>query len=264
MAYAIELRKIAGASRGGLTVDTLDELMEITDKEATDEGETDEGNDENDGKMYRVKITVKRYADTNSKAKNGFDTYKYYVVGLRIDGADYTAKLAIGTKDGETYYDHALTEIEKSNLINQIDSVERRVYDDKAAISDVKDKRLVSIMQTNSSKVVDENGEPLVLYHFTSADNIDAFDHEHDSGKHGDILGRRFYFTPLSDSSFGKELGGTRIDVFINMKNPYNASKPLSSEIVGNEELMKSLFGEQWKENHYVHGQCGKHCDDAM
>jgi hypothetical protein len=34
----------------------------------------------------------------------------------------------------------ALTEIEKSDLINQIDSVERRVYGDKDALSGVEDK----------------------------------------------------------------------------------------------------------------------------
>ena len=40
--------------------------------------------------------------ETNDKAKNGFDTYKYYVVGLKIDGVDYTAKLAIGSKDARS------------------------------------------------------------------------------------------------------------------------------------------------------------------
>lgn len=94
-----------------------------------------------------------------------FDSYRYYVVGLKIDNVDYTVKLVIGQKNGESYYDHALTEIEKNSLLNLTDGVKADVSDKEAAISFVKDKRLISILQTNASKVVDTNGEPLVVYH---------------------------------------------------------------------------------------------------
>ena len=103
----------------------------------------------------------------NEKDVTGFDSYKYYAVGLNIGGVDYTARLTVGVKNGEAYYDHALTQIEKSDLINQRDLVKAQVYGDEAAYSDVKDKRLISLLQTNSSKIVDENGEPLVVYHGT-------------------------------------------------------------------------------------------------
>lgn len=53
----------------------------------------------------------------------------------------------------------------KNNLINQMDLVNAQVYDDKATYSVARDKHLLSILQTNSSKVVDENGEPKVVYH---------------------------------------------------------------------------------------------------
>lgn len=108
----------------------------------------------------------------NIKDKNGFDSYRYYVVGLKMDGIDYTAKLTVGVKHGEAYYDHSLTEIEKSNLIDQIDLVKAQVYDDKAAKSSiVKDKRLVSLLQTNSSNKIDKNREPL-------ASEVDRFEQE--------------------------------------------------------------------------------------
>lgn len=109
---------------------------------------------------------------TNIKDKNGFDSYRYYVVGLKMDGIDYTAKLTVGVKHGEAYYDHSLTEIGKSNLIDQIDLVKAQVYDDKAAKSSiVKDKRLVSLLQTNSSNKIDKNREPL-------ASEVDRFEQE--------------------------------------------------------------------------------------
>lgn len=94
--------------------------------------------------------------EPNSKANNGFDSYRYYVAGLNMAGADYTVKMAVGVKNGETYYDHSLTEIEKSNLINRIDEISSSFTDNKIAISDLKDKRLVSILQTDEEENEDE------------------------------------------------------------------------------------------------------------
>lgn len=78
---------------------------------------------------------------------------------------DYTAKLVIGIKNGRKYYDHELTEIEKGHLIQTLNALAKHVDENQMpSISDIKDTRLVSILQTNSSKIVDENGEPLVVY----------------------------------------------------------------------------------------------------
>lgn len=69
---------------------------------------------------------------------------------------DYTAKLVIGVKNGETYYDHALTKIEKNNLLRSIDEIKRpfaskETTDDESQafdfLSECKDKRLISILQ---------------------------------------------------------------------------------------------------------------------
>ena len=51
----------------------------------------------------------------NEKDINDYDSFRYYVVGLQMEGVDYTVKLVIGVKNGTTYYDHALTPIEKEN-----------------------------------------------------------------------------------------------------------------------------------------------------
>ncbi|MDY6121599.1 MAG: hypothetical protein SPI72_00715 [Porphyromonas sp.] len=117
----------------------------------------------------------------NDKSKNGFSTYRYYVVGLRIDDVDYTAKLVVGVaSNGDTYYDHALTEIEKGNLISAIDPIKRGFGTEEATLSEVKDKRLLSILQTDASKVVDENGEPMVVYHGTSVNGRRFFKFKED------------------------------------------------------------------------------------
>lgn len=93
------------------------------------------------------------HEEQNDKGSNKFDSYRYYVTGLNMGGIDYTVKLTVGVKNGETYYDHALTEIEKSNLIDRIDEISSSFTGNKAApISKSKDKRLISILQTNDGK----------------------------------------------------------------------------------------------------------------
>ena len=107
----------------------------------------------------------------NEKSNNKYDSYRYYVCGLKIGTADYTVKLTIGVKSGKKYYDHALTEIEKGKLLDQInDQAAQKGFTTTGdaplqsyALSIGKDTKLVSILQGNSSKVVDENGEPQVI-----------------------------------------------------------------------------------------------------
>jgi hypothetical protein len=86
-------------------------------------------------------------------------SFRYYVAGLRIGDIDYTVKLVVGVKNGFTYYDHAITPIEKMKLLRSIDEIKRpfaskESSDDGEQISDVlshcKDKRLISILQGNS------------------------------------------------------------------------------------------------------------------
>ncbi len=92
----------------------------------------------------------------NEKDKTEYDTFRYYVVGLRMEKIDYTVKLAVGVKNGLTYYDHAITPIEKTKLLRSIDEIKRPFaskefsYDGEQAsdvLSVCKDKRLISILQ---------------------------------------------------------------------------------------------------------------------
>ncbi len=192
----------------------------------------------------------------NEKDKRGFDKYRYYVVGLKIDRQDYTAKLAIGVKGNETYYDHALTEIEKTNLIDNIGPVKTGL-DDNEAVSAVKDKRLLSILQTDTSKVVDENGEPLVVYH-GSPNRFFAFDTKKIGSSTGTSDGRGFYFTTdrtYADSYSNAE--GQTLGVFLNIRNPLSldrktiTKKQLMDIIRRIDEEEFSADGEHWFISNY-------------
>ena len=92
----------------------------------------------------------------NEKEINDYDSFRYYVVGLQMEGVDYTVKLVIGVKNGTTYYDHALTPIVKEKLLRSIDEIKRPFASKESSdngelasdvLSECKDKRLISILQ---------------------------------------------------------------------------------------------------------------------
>jgi hypothetical protein len=105
-------------------------------------------------------------------------SYRYYACGLKISGVSYTVKMVVGVMDdGSKYYDHRLTQVEKSALIDIIQTVSTKNSPNHAnglaspslqlgegktgeilspPLTDYKDKRLISILQT---KVVKKIGE---------------------------------------------------------------------------------------------------------
>ena len=163
-----------------------------------------------------------------------FDSYRYYVVGLKIGGVDYTAKLVVGVKDGDSYYDHSLTEIEKNNLIDLTNGVKADVSGNEDAPFTGKDKRLLSILQTNSSKVVDENGEPRVVYHGTQ-EEFNAFNKDAVRERGDGVKG--FFFAPAarreSVAGYYAQHGGSIMPVFLNLKRPLVLSTSENLEAPG-------------------------------
>ena len=102
--------------------------------------------------------------------------YQYYVCGLKIGGEDYTVRAVVAVDNkGDRYYDHKLTNIEKGKLLDRINSqaIKNNGFGTTpgtkptTVVSEYKDSKLISLLQENSSKVVDENGEPMVVYHGT-------------------------------------------------------------------------------------------------
>jgi hypothetical protein len=80
------------------------------------------------------------------------EKYDYYVVGLKVGNEDYTVKAAIATdRDGNRYYDHALTELEKRKLLDEAarvtSSPRHQGGSQEDLLSGYKDKRLLSILQ---------------------------------------------------------------------------------------------------------------------
>ena len=173
----------------------------------------------------------------NEKGNDKYDSYRYYVCGMKIDGEDYTAKIVVGVKGDSKYYDHRLTQIEKGTLIDNLNGLANSVAENQNAPTSVgKDTKLVSLLQTNSSKIVDENGEPMVAYH-SGASGITAFSREFDKQGIGrQFWGKGFYFgTEKSKNEWSRRYKGKtgkeaeEYPVFLNIRSPHYG--PIKGEI---------------------------------
>lgn len=88
----------------------------------------------------------------NTKDNNKYDSYRYYVCGAKIGGEDYTVKIVVGVRGDNKYYDHRLIEIEKGSLIDNLNGLSNSVAENQRTSFDVKDSKLVSILQVNDKE----------------------------------------------------------------------------------------------------------------
>ena len=90
--------------------------------------------------------------EPNEKGNSKYDKYRYYACGLKIGGRDYTARLTIGESEGKWYYDQALTQIEKGDLIKRLLTLNSRVRPLTGSPNGFIDNRLISLLQENNSE----------------------------------------------------------------------------------------------------------------
>ena len=157
----------------------------------------------------------------------GVKSFRYYVCGLKIGNNDYTVKAVIAVQNnGDRYYDHKLSSIEKGKLLSTIPTIQKAGIENNLPPSVGKDKRLLSILQTNSSKVVDENGEPMVVYHGTLTKDLHQFSKDFIGSRYSyDEKG--FFFISnkqiakdYSYSEFDSTRKGEVIETFLSIKHP--------------------------------------------
>ncbi|MCR5175946.1 MAG: hypothetical protein K6C05_03755, partial [Anaerovibrio sp.] len=130
--------------------------------------------------------------------------------------ATFTVKVVNNTKTGRSIYSIEVMELKKSegNLPSQVKKTD-------SATSDLVDLNISQIADkiNMSSKVVDENGEPLVVYH-GSDNNFDVFDASKNRSSM-DIQGS--FFSPWSEDAMG--YGNNVRAFFLNIKNPAKSAK---------------------------------------
>jgi hypothetical protein len=91
----------------------------------------------------------------------------------------------------------------------------------------------------NASKVVDENGEPLVVYHGTNSDFTKFSLEKVGSSVDYGMWGSGFYFSPLR--SFSKYYGSKILKLFLNIRNPFVRNP----NIQGSTAQFKSVYGKE-------------------
>lgn len=167
--------------------------------------------------------------------------FSYLVSKFTYGNRDYLVRSVI-KRDGDSYYyDHKLSDYKKfEELIDELlvtskdhpsSLLRNLVAREPAPLYTYEDNRLLSVLQ-GFSKVIDENGEPLVMYHGSSED-FDIFE----TGRSGDNWGGYAshgigsYFTSDYDDAvrYAKKASGSTINsrvypVFLNIRNPFTGS----------------------------------------
>lgn len=162
------------------------------------------------------------------------------------------------------------------NTLSNTEGIQMEYLDENQYFEDYLDKHL------GVSKVVDENGEPLVVYHYTTK-HFDTFDLKFFGQSDSGDLGEGFYVTPTSPEEdtkknydyFKKSYGDIVMPVFVNIKNPISKEKlkelgiswftrrkkPYQSY---KEELQQKIRSLEFKINDYKFKLFGDDPDDSI
>ncbi len=187
--------------------------------------------------------------------------YQHFVCGLRIGGEDYTVRSVYAVdKNGDRYYDHKLTHIEKGKLLDSLVGITNPGFSQATDevgfgttpgtkpttdVSDGKDKKLISLIKG----LVSENSSPLQLmtvYHGSGA-AFDAFDHSHmGEGEGAQAYGWGTYVTEVesiartyAESTSGKQLSGRINRLAQHIQSRKDFIRTRKSDIKKNEDYEK-------------------------
>lgn len=184
---------------------------------------------------------IERRDGTIHKEHRNVESFDNYVTKVRIDEKDYfvrtTVQREVGGKTGTHSFFVTNVSIYSNSTNNASVPTSGGARLNVDAITDAKLKKFIESANesaVNSSKIVDENGEPLVVYHgspneFTTFDK-DKIGETTDPG----FYGQGFYFAVTESNA--EFYGDNTYDAFLSLKNPfdindlYNESKKWDSK----------------------------------
>ncbi len=148
--------------------------------------------------------------------------FHYYASKVDINGKSYFVRSVIREYEDMTlYYDHDMVtveEIKKASDMNANPDLQTGSKLSKTFVNHSIALWVASVNNDDVSKVVDENGEPLVVHHGMDAE-FDVFDRTK-SRANTDIQGN--FFSPWEDDASG--YGENVRAFFLNIKNPAPSS----------------------------------------
>ena len=92
-----------------------------------------------------------------------FRKYSHLAAGIQIDKDPHTVHIILGENGGQWYYSHILLHIEKGRLLECIRQTNPG-SPTVASLSNIKDTTLLRLLQADSSKTIDEHGEPKPVF----------------------------------------------------------------------------------------------------
>ena len=176
-----------------------------------------------------------------------WDALEKEFVPVKITAFEYN------TDTGNKIYSIEAVDIEKEKSAGQLeDGIENSPRSPIADFTTNIEKLLEQAQGDKKiiSKIVDENGEPLVVYHHTE-NNIDAFDRSK-ARTSMDVQGFFFYDDPHA----GDEYGSRTYPVYLNIRNPFivNSSETLKK---ASPDLSKTGDGVRVREELQAEGYDG-------
>ena len=159
------------------------------------------------------------------------------VAPIKLGEDDYVCEVVVKKVRGQQRF--YLHEVERKKTL---DGVFKSVANNGNAsqVSKLILGKHLAEVKGNVSQVVDENGEPLVVYHGTESD---FFEFKHGkavgSGDKFGYLGEAFYAT--NDEDVAQTYGDRVIPIFLNLKNPYVVNDPAFTSPHSAGSFAKSL-----------------------
>jgi len=143
-----------------------------------------------DDNMYRVKSTIKKF-------KEGDRYYTYELQEMEL--IEDTQLTAVGLNGNPVL--NSINSISGANLLNGV----KKTNSNEEILS--------------TSKVVDKNGEPLVVYHGSVSETIDIFDKNKIRANETDAYYNGFWFSTSPDTSPAWRSANKVYPVFLNIRN---------------------------------------------
>lgn len=188
--------------------------------------------------LYKDRLTK----NNKSKGENT-KAFWYYGAKINLSGKDCYVRIVVREyNDGSRYYDHDVTTVEEIQKGADTPQPITKMGAEKSTpfVKHSLAEWWAKVNEISASKVVDENGEPKVMYHGTPYGGFDTFRDESyftSNKEYADI-----YQNPSASSNRSYHNDATNAmtyEVFLNIRKPFDTRNPEVQEIFDSEFYRK-------------------------
>lgn len=179
------------------------------------------------GDLIRASTLAYSESETSPAKGSGIKYFHNYVAPTTIDGVKYYVRFTVQEiADGRNQMHSAFVSdaeiVEADNLSAPISNISTSAGGQKVGLDHKLRDWWHSVNPESVSKVVDENGEPRVVYHGTNQE-FESFERDFLGDRTGDYNTRLGFFS-TSDQSEARLYGGKIVSVFLKVNNPAQIS----------------------------------------